>query len=356
MRALQIGGIILGIIILATASYFGTVAYKNGTLSQEKKSIAKFLELPLSKDAVKNLLSQAQAIPQDPNTGKDFKTVWIADYSGNRIMGIDRTSGKIIWNQTFSFPSVTESGQASNAEFMTIAPNGDIMMSNSNGMLIQELDRTSHEVVWQYGVLNQQYCNRCLHQPKKAYLISDGHEVLVTDANNRRIIIIDKATKQIIWEYGHKAEMRDAVGYLKGNRFAMPLDATASRILISDTLTKRIMIVDRATKTIQWQWTDTDSKWLQNVFPTPEGTFVAEDHLADKVFEVNKDGQMLWTLRQLADGTTLHYPTDAIKLGNGNVLIAEGGKRRIIEVNPQTGEITWQFTSAGLPTAIDVEY
>ncbi|MEO6077735.1 MAG: PQQ-binding-like beta-propeller repeat protein, partial [Candidatus Andersenbacteria bacterium] len=207
MKVLQMAGIILGIIVLASASYFGAIAYKNSTLSKEKNVVTKFLELPLSKDVKKILTPQAQAIPQDPNAGKDFKTAWFADYSGNRIVGVDRASGTIIWNQAFSFPSVEESGQASNAEFMTVAPNSDIMMSNSNGMLIQELDRTSHEVVWQYGVLNQQYCNKCLHQPKKAYLISNGTEVLVTDANNRRVIIIDKATKQVVWEYGHKAEM-----------------------------------------------------------------------------------------------------------------------------------------------------
>lgn len=294
-------------------------------------------------------------IPQASPITQEFKTVWFTDYSGNRVVGVDRATGKITWQQAFSFPSVPDSGQPSNVEFMTIAPGGNPMITTANGMLVQELDRASHEVLWHYGVLNQQYCNTCLHQPKKAYLFNNGTEVLVTDANNRRVVIINKATNQIVWQYGHTAEMRDAPGYLKGNRFAMPLNDQGSKILISDTLTNNIMIIDRATKNIDWQWKDPNGKWLQNVFPSQDGTFVAEDHLKNEVFEVNKSGQIVWTLHQLADGTTLNYPTDAIQLDNGNVLIAEGGRHRIIEVNPQTKEIVWKYTSAGLVTSIAVE-
>lgn len=348
---------LFGIFMLVCFFITGFATYvfitSNSNFSTTQRTIHKAL-LPLSNTVHTAFDSQPDTTPT-PTAPQEFTTVWFSDYSGNRITAVDRATGKIIWNQTFTFPSVEESGQASNAEFMTIAPNGNIMMSTSNGMLIQEIDRTTHQVVWQYGVLNQQYCDKCLHQPKKAYLFNNGTEVLVTDANNRRVIIINKATKKIVWEYGHKAVMKDAPGYLKGNRFAMPLDDMASKILISDTLTNKIMIVDRATKNITWQFVDANGKWLQNVYPAQDGSFVAEDHLKNEVFAVHKDGQRTWTLHKLADGSTLNYPTDAIALGNGNVLIAEGGKRRIIEVNPQTGEIVWQYNKAGLVTSIAVE-
>lgn len=337
--------IVLGIALFAFIAFFVS-SHRNA--SQQHTQFGTF---PIAKTIANQLAPQPTAKP-----ARDIQTVWFVDYSGDRIVGVNRTTGKIIWEQTFSFPSVEGSGEASNVEFMTIAGNGNIMISTSNGMLVQEIDRISRKVVWQYGVLNEQYCNKCLHQPKKAYLINNGTEVLVTDANNRRVVIINKNTKKIVWEYGHKNVIKDAVGYLKGNRFAMPMDDLASNILISDTLTSKIMIVDRATKQITWEHKQPNSKWLQNVFPTSGGTFVAEDHLKHEVFEVNKDGQVLWTLHTLADGSTLNYPTDAIKIENGNVLISEGGKRRIIEVNPTTKEIVWKFAGAGLPTAIAVEY
>lgn len=176
---------------------------------------------------------------------KELKAVWFTDYKNSSAKAVNR-AGEIIWEQHFSFPSANED-EPSNIEFITISPNGNPLVTTANGMLIQEIDRATHKTAWQYGILNQQYCDQCLHQPKKAYLFND-HEVLVTDANARRVIIIDKNTNQIIWEYGVKNAMKDAPGYLKGNRFAVPLDGAASKILISDTLTKRVIIVDRQTK------------------------------------------------------------------------------------------------------------
>ena len=315
------------------------------TFSSTTHRIASAL-LPLSKAA-----NNPQSTPPVP---QEFRTVWFTDYSGDLVAAVNRATGQITWEQTFSFPSVPDSGQASNVEFMTVAPNGDLMVTTSNGMLVQEIDRTSHKVVWQYGILNQQYCDKCLHQPKKAFLISNGHEVLVTDANNRRVIIIDKDTNQIVWQYGHTTVMGSQPGYLRGPRFAIPIN-NETQILLSDTLDKKIMIIDRATKNIVWQFTKSDSTWLQNVYPADDGTFIAEDDLKAEVFEVNKDGKIVWTLHKLADGTALDYVTDTIQLGNGNVLISEGNRRRIIEVNPATGEIVWEFDKAGLITSIAVE-
>lgn len=288
-----------------------------------------------------------------PNPPKDIKAIWFTDYKGSNVTGIDR-AGQIIWEKHFAFASENEE-EPSNIEFLTVAPNGNLMVSTANGMLIQEIDRATKNVVWKYGVLNHQYCNKCLHQPKKAYLFND-HEVLVTDANTRRAVIIDKNTNQITWEYGVKNAMKDAPGYLKGNRFAMPLDKTGSNILITDTLTKRVMIVDRASKNILWQWEKPDSKWLQNAYPDSDGGFIVEDHLNNNVFKVSKDNQIVWDISTLADGSSLKYPTDAIALPSGNILIAEAGRGRIIEVDPQTRQIAWEYKKAGFVTSIDVEY
>lgn len=298
--------------------------------------------LPLSGDGSTN-----QNPPMDP------KYIWFSDYKNSNVKAVDH-SGQIVWEQHFSFASANEE-ELSNIEFVTVTPHGNPMVTTANGMLIQEVDRATKKVIWKYGFLNHQYCDQCLHQPKKAYLFNDN-EVLVTDANSRRAIIIDKNTNQVIWEYGVKNIMKDAPGYLKGNRFAMPLDNQGANILITDTLTKRIMVVDRATKNIAWQWEAPDSQWLQNAYPGSDGSFIAEDHLKNKVFKVSRDHQIVWEISTLADGTALKYPTDAISLPNGNVLIAEAGHGRIIEVNPQTRQIIWEYSHAGFVTSIDVEY
>lgn len=298
--------------------------------------------------------SQAEESPitSAPAVPADFTAVWFTDFAGNRVVAVNRAD-QVVWEQHMASPPLPPKSYNGNVEFLTIAPDGNIMSTDANGMMVQELDRATHQLVWQYGVKDQQYGAKRLHQPKKAFSFND-QEVLITDANNRRVIIIDKTTNEITWQYGHEGVMSDKPGYLKGNRFAMPL-AGGQEVLISDTLTKKIIIVDRATNNILWQWEKPDAEWLQHVLPTSEGTFVAEDHLKNEVFEVNRTGEILWNLHTLADGTTLKYPTDVVKLGNGHVLVAEAGRGRIIEVDPQTKEIVWQYAQAGFPTSLAVE-
>jgi len=134
----------------------------------------------------------------------------------------------------------------------------------------------------------------------------------------------------------------------------VPLD-NGKQILITDTLEKKVIIVDRATKNIVWEWIKPDAGWIQHVWPTTEGTFVMEDRNKNEVFEVNKEGKILWTLNSIEGGVPLKHPTDVIKLANGNVLIAESGRGRIIEVNPLTAKLIKEYSKLGFVTTIAVD-
>ncbi|TSC73149.1 MAG: hypothetical protein G01um101438_172 [Parcubacteria group bacterium Gr01-1014_38] len=248
-------------------------------------------------------------------------------------------------------------------EYVTAAPNGNLIIADGEGMMVQELDRKTHALVWQYGVRGVQgHGKGYLHQPDKAFKLND-HEVLINDGNNRRVIVVDQRTNDVVWQYGKTLTMGTGPGLLRGNTHAIPLE-NGQQILITDTLEKKLILVDRATQEILWEWTKPDAKWLQHVFPTVESTFVLEDRQKNEVFEINHRGEILWTLHELADGSRLQYPADAAKLGNGNVLIAEAGRNRIIEVNPRTREIVWQYgagtprqgASAGFPSSLALDH
>jgi hypothetical protein len=108
---------------------------------------------------------------------------------------------------------------------------------------------------------------------------------------------------------------------LRGNTSVRPIK-NGAQFLITDTLEKKVILVDRATKKVLQQWDIPDAKWIQHVWYTPQGTLVMEDRQKNEIFELNEKSQKLWTLSRYADGAALSYPTDIIKLGNGNILIA----------------------------------
>lgn len=284
----------------------------------------------------------------------DFSTLWFSDFKGNRIVGVNR-NGNVIWEQHMASPPIPTKSFNTHTEYVTVAPNGSLIVADGEGMMVQELNRATHSLIWQYGVKGiQGHVKGFLHQPDRAYKINN-HEVVINDGNNRRVIIVDQRTNDIVWQYGETLKMGSRPGMLRGNTNVVPMN-NGNQFLITDTLEKKIMIVDRARKHIVWEWTKPDAKWLQHVWPTNEGTFVMEDRQAHEVFEVDRTGRIMWTISELSDGSRLVYPTDVVKLNSGNVLIAEAGRGRVIEVNPATREVVWEYDKAGFATTIAVDY
>lgn len=300
-------------------------------------------EFSFSFESFKDFVSQKIVgwLPEEQKQEKDFSVLWLSDFRGNRILGLS-PDDKIIWEQNMAAEPIPWQSYNVHSEYVTVAPNGNLIVADGDGMMVQEIDRKTHQLLWQYGVRNKQGAtNGLIHQPDKSFKIND-HEVLINDGNNRRVIIIDQKTNQIVWQYGHTLEMGSAPGWLHGNTNARPLGGD-KQILITDTLENKIMIIERLTKEILWEYRKPDAKWLQHVFPTSEGTFILEDRQKNEVFEINRQGEILWTLNKLADGSGLISPMDTIKLRDGHVLIAEAGRSRVIEIVPETGEIVRQW-------------
>lgn len=284
---------------------------------------------------------------------QDFATLWYTDFDNKRVVGLDK-AGNQVWLQHMNASPIPLRGYATHTEYVTVAPNGNLIVSDGEGMFVQEINRKTHELVWQYGVKDiQGYVKGYLHQPDKSFKIND-HEVLINDGNNRRVIIVDQQTNDVVWQYGETLRMGKKPGMLMAGTNAVPLDG-GKQILITDTLEKKVIIVDRATKNIVWQWAKPDAGWIQHVWPTADGTFVMEDRNSNEVFEVNKEGKILWTLKNIEGGSSLKHPTDVIKLSNGNVLIAESGRGRIIEINPLNAKIIKEYPKLGYVTTIAID-
>lgn len=318
------------------------------------QSLSQSVPQSISKN-IRNVFRSAGGESAAQNSApQDFSVLWFSDFKGNRVVGINR-SKQIVWEQSMVSPPIPLKSYNTHTEYVTVAPSGNIIVVDGEGMMVQELDRATHNLLWQYGVKDiQGYVKGFLHQPDKSYKLND-HEVVINDGNNRRIIIVDQRTGEVIWQYGETLKMGSQSGLLRGNTNVVPIGGE-SQFIITDTLEKKILIVDRATRSITWQWSKPDAKWLQHVWPTKEGTFVLEDRQANEVFEVNREGTILWTLSELSDGSTLRYPADVIKLDTGTILIAEAGRGRIIEVSLGTKEIVWEYNGAGFVTTIAVEY
>ena len=335
---------LIGIIIIALGGALFFVWQKNN-----RKNARQGQNIP-----AQNKFSTADSQKLLPLSDPGFAILWFSDFNNNRVVGFDPT-GKVVWAQNISASPLPSSSWyfIGGVERVTVAPNGNLIDSYGDAMMVQEIDRKNHNLVWQYGTTGiQTYRGGKLDEPHKAWKIND-HEVVINDSNDREVIVVDQKTNQIVWQYGQYHVIGNSLGELDGNTSVLPLKE-GQEFLITETLANRITLIDRATKKILWQYTKSDAKWLENV--TLDGdNFILSDRLKGEVFEVNRAGKIVWDLTKLSDENSLGYPTDTAKLRNGDILIDEAGRGRITEVVPTTGQVVRIYKAHGFISTIAID-
>ena len=85
---------------------------------------------------------------------------------------------------------------------------------------IIEIDRQG-TVIWDYSVRSG---DAALNRPSLAVELPDGN-IIANDDLNHRVIVIDKATKKIIWQMGSTGRPGSEIGYLSIPEYPLPRPA-----------------------------------------------------------------------------------------------------------------------------------
>lgn len=126
--------------------------------------------------------------------------------------------------------------------------NGDILVTEITGSWISRITREG-KVLWSVKAPNIRY-------PSDAFLTVDGKQVIVADFwKPGRIVIFDPATRKISWEYF----VKDGEKMLDHCSIARELPETGD-IFVVDDLRDRVLVIDRKTKEFIWQYGVTDTK------------------------------------------------------------------------------------------------
>jgi hypothetical protein len=125
---------------------------------------------------------------------------------------------------------------------VTPMSNGDILVSEITDAWISRITREG-KVVWSVKAPKVRY-------PSDAFPTEDGRQVIVADFSKPgRVVIFDPATGKPTWEYFHA----DGEKALDHPSIARELPDTGD-VLIVDDLNDRVIVVDRKTKEIIWQY------------------------------------------------------------------------------------------------------
>lgn len=120
--------------------------------------------------------------------------------------------------------------------------NGDILVTEITDAWMSRITRTG-QVLWSVRAPHLRY-------PSDAFPTVDGKQIIVADFSKPgRVVIFDPATGKPSWEYFRK----DGEGMLDHPSIARELPGTGD-ILVVDDLHDRVIVLDRATQAIIWQY------------------------------------------------------------------------------------------------------
>ena len=170
--------------------------------------------------------------------------------------------------------------------------------------------------------------------PCTAVRLGNGN-TLIADAGDEigvgsEVIEVDPVG-QIVWRYG------------EGLRFAHSAVPTRDgNVLIADTTNDRLIEVSRSGEMV-WSTeglglSDGSSlAYPNNALELPDGNLLVTDRNNDRCLIMDRDGGVVWQ-----HTGELRHPHGAEPLTNGSVLIADSDGNRIVEVDP-SGDVVWSY-------------
>lgn len=130
---------------------------------------------------------------------------------------------------------------------VTPLDNGDILVTEIQGAWISRITRAG-TVVWSVQAPHVRY-------PSDAFPTVDGQVIVADFSRPGRIVIFDPSSPRVTWEY----EAREGEGMLDHPSLARELPGTRD-VIVADDLRERVVVIDRRTKAIIWQYGVTGRK------------------------------------------------------------------------------------------------
>jgi len=122
--------------------------------------------------------------------------------------------------------------------------NGDILVTEIAGAWITRMTRAG-EVVWSVPAPHVRY-------PSDAFPTRDGQVIVADFSKPGRIVVFDPKSGRISWEYFERAGERML------DHPSLALELPNGNIVANDDQRHRVVVIDRATKAIVWQYGVTD--------------------------------------------------------------------------------------------------
>jgi len=258
-------------------------------------------------------------------------------------------------------PAVTASPKAPPPSWGQPLPYPVVIADRRNNRLIEVAP--DKRILWQF----QSPDLKIYHDNDDVFFSPDGRLLAISEEDNQDIHLIDFARGELVWSYGIPDVAGSRPGYLNYPDDTHVLaDGT---ILVTDIRNCRVMFIDRDTSGIKAQWggpSRTDGNWHKDpscrhdppkhlglpngAVELDGGDILVTEITGAWISRLTRAGELVWSMPAFG----LHYPSDAMPTRDGQVIVADYSRPgRVIVFDPLKRRVTWDYHPAGGEAMLD---
>lgn len=262
----------------------------------------------------------------------------IADRRNNRLIEV-APNKQIVWE----FPSPNLKVYRGNDDVFFSPDGRKLVVNEEDNYDIHMIDYEQRALVWSFGVPDVRGSAPGLFNfPDDTHLLADGI-VVTADIRNCRIQFIDPEKQSVVNEWGRPGHCRhDPPKYLNLPNGATPLDN--GDILITEIPGSWISRITREGKLV-WSVKAPHVRYPSDAYPTADGQVIVADYskpgrvvIFDPVSQ-----RVTWEYFVSKGEGMLDHPSLAIELPNGNVILNDDKRHRVVVIDRKTKDIVWQY-------------
>ncbi|RZK25579.1 MAG: hypothetical protein EOO43_05150 [Flavobacterium sp.] len=237
---------------------------------------------------------------------------WVDSIDGQNILVTDNGSNKVVEfngaNTVWSYSTGLNRPRSS-----VYLNNGNILISDSGNHRVIEVNKAGN-IVWS--------CDQYMDKPVHATRLANGN-TLVTDSGYSRIVEIDYRGKVMWWFAGPQGNTSAGGGNSSGIGNINP------------------------NSTNNDQTSDFDDSERDTGISSARTSNTAKKATINSTVNAYGDEET-----PAAPGNTLLFPRSAVRLENGNTLIADTGNNRIVEISKDK-KVVWELGKLSRPVSVE---
>jgi len=268
----------------------------------------------------------------------------IADRRNNRLIEV-APDKRVLWEFTTPDLSIYRGN-----DDVFFSPDGNkLMVNEEDNYDIHIIDYAGRAIVWSYGQADiKGHGPNQFDFPDDAHLLPDG-SVVTADIRNCRIMFINVEKSELIRQWGKPGDCRhDPPNALDLPNGVTPPDG--GDFLVTEIPDSWITRLTRDGKVV-WALRAPHVRYPSDAYPTRDGQVIVADYSkpGSVVIFDPRSGKVTWEYRVKSGEGLLNHPSLAMELPNGNVVLNDDLRDRVLVIDRQSKEIVWQYGTTDKP-------